>query len=181
MSLKYLGRITGIRGFNGELFVDDVPKKLKTIKPDTVIKIGFSENFCEEYTVRTWRGQKGNVILQLKEITSDNQAKDLKEKAIYSEEKNIKNEENKEFLSDFIGFDVINKDTNELIGKIIEEWEMPANDVWLVQTPKGNLPIPVIDQIIIKRNMESKSIEIFVMPGLMDLLNNTEEEADDIE
>ena len=58
---------------------------------------------------------------------------------------------------------------------------MPANDVWLVQTPKGNLPIPVIDQIIIKRNMESKSIEIFVMPGLMDLLNNTEEEADDIE
>ncbi len=181
MSLKYLGRITGIRGYNGELFVDDVPKKLKIIKSDTIIKIGFSENFCTEFTVRSWKKQKDSVILQLKEIISDTQAKELKEKAIYSEEKNIKNEDNKEFLSDFIGFDVINIESKELIGKIIEEWEMPANDVWLVKTPKGDLPIPVIDQIIKNRNMENKSIEIYVMPGLMDLINNTEEQVDEIE
>lgn len=181
MSLKYLGRITGIRGFNGELFVDDIPKKLKKIKNDTVLKIGFSENFCKDYIIRSWKRQKDTAILQLKEVTSDNLAKELKEMAIYSEEKDLNDIENSDFLSDFIGFSVLDIDTKEVIGKIIEEWEMPANDVWLVHTPKGNLPIPIIDQVIKIKNIESKTIEIFVMPGLMDLLNNTEEENEEIE
>ena len=80
---------------------------------------------------------------------------------------------------DVIDCQVFDANSGELIGKVIEVWTMPANDVWLTETSKGNLPIPVIDDIILKTDFQAKKIEIFKMDGLMDIIEGNEEDRDE--
>ena len=46
---------------------------------------------------------------------------------------------------------------------------MPANDVWVVKTAQGDVPLPVIDDVIKKVDIAKKQIEVFLIEGLMEL------------
>jgi ribosomal 30S subunit maturation factor RimM len=47
---------------------------------------------------------------------------------------------------------------------------MPANDVWVLSTPEGDIPLPVIDEVILSTEIQKKQVVIRLIDGLRDLL-----------
>ena len=57
----------------------------------------------------------------------------------------------------------------EKIGTVMEWWTMPANDVYLIRTETGELPIPVIDDVVKSVDFRKKRIHIVMIDGLRDI------------
>lgn len=172
MSLSFIGTITSTKGFKGKLYVSDVPSGINLVHKGTKVMIGYSTNFTKEYTLQKWDKISTGAVLLLEEVTSDKDAKDLKEHALYVDQKDLKDEENEEYFKDVTNFEVFEFGTENKIGDIVEIWELPANNVWLVDTENGELPVPVIDVIVKSINYNEHKVEIFLMPGLLDLIDN---------
>ena len=176
----YIGTIVQSRGFKGEIFVNDVPREIKKLSPGSRLLIGFSEQFARSYTLSGWKKVSGGAVLHLKEIESDKGALALREQGIYIDEADIrKSNTGIRMASDIIGCKVSDADTGQFIGEISDVWYMPANDVWVVDTENGDLPVPVIDDVIKFVDIESKIVKIYLMPGLMDLTNTSGREEDE--
>ena len=168
--LEYIGTISGPRGFKGEMTVKDVPPGIDGIKKDSDVFIGFSANFSTKYTCIKWINSHRKSQLQVKEISDEKQVKLLKEKGIFVSKSNIFKPQGKQLRNDLINCQVKDLSTNEFIGKIIDIWFLPGNDVWLCETERGELPIPVVDDVIKKVDTDNQLVEVFLPDGIWDLV-----------
>jgi len=66
-----------------------------------------------------------------------------------------------------IGFEVTDERYGAL-GSITDTIETGANDVWVVEGPYGQVLIPVIDQVVITVDCKRATIEVRVLPGLIE-------------
>ena len=107
----------------------------------------------------------------------------LKEMGVFVEEDLLRAQTATQYFDDeIIGASVINRDTGEEIGLIKEIWDTPANEIWVVDYNGKELPIPVIDEIVKHVNIKRKQVSIYVMPGLLEIVDNTpNDERDDDE
>ena len=172
-TMKELGIITGTFGTKGEIMLASSSGKIFLPK-NTEIFIGFSENFCEKYILDEdyFEGtQKKQERIKLKNINSKEEAQALKEKAVFvPREVIVKHNSDIIFEDEIIGSEVLDIETNEKIGEIVEVWIMPANDVWLVKTDEGKMPIPVIDDVVKSVDLENKIVKIYLLEGLKDII-----------
>jgi len=171
MELKKIGNIVNSKGINGNLILVNCPKGL-FLNKDSEVFIGYSESFTEKYILaEDFIGNINKTELSLKSIDSKEKAQELKEKALFATKEDIlKNNEGYIFPDEIIGCRVLLLCDGSCIGEIIDIWELPANDVWLVETEKGNLPLPVIDDVIKEIDLHSKVIKIILLDGLLDLI-----------
>jgi len=63
--------------------------------------------------------------------------------------------------------------------RIKDVLNLPANDVWLVETEKGELPLPYIKDVVKRVDIENKRIEINLIDGLTDLIKNEKEKSEE--
>lgn len=181
MSQSFVGTITNTKGFKGKVYVSDVPNGINLVNKGTKVNIGYSTSFTKQYTIEKWDKISTGAVILLQEVTSDNLARELKENALYIDETDLKDKENEEYFKDVSNFEVFNVENGEKIGYILEVWELPANNVWLVDTEKGDLPVPVINDVVKSINYNEQKIEIFLIPGLLDLIDNGKGEKQDKE
>ena len=179
MNYKYVGTVSGIRGFKGEMILSDCPEWKIKISKNVKIKIGFSEKFAKIFSLKSLNSNKGFGSLFVEDINSDTEAIKFKEQGVFVDEDSLESDNKKVFAGEFNNYKVINEKTNKIIGKVIEYWEMPANDCILVQTEDGDLPVPFIPEFIVEINKRRKSIYINVIDGLMDLLNQEKDDDSD--
>lgn len=172
MSLNFVGTITSTKGFKGKLYVSDVPSGLNVVNKGTKVHVGYSASFTKEYTIQKWDKINTGAVLLLEEVTTDVLAKELKEQAIYAHQEHLKDPENEEYFQDVTNYEVFNIENGEKIGDVVEIWELPANNVWLVETKDGELPVPVVDVVVKSIDYNEHKIHIFLMPGLLDLIDN---------
>jgi 16S rRNA processing protein RimM len=185
MALRYIGTITRGHGIKGDIVVGSLVKDTPALPAGTKVSIGFSANFAREFTIEKSNLTKQGMFLSLKELTNVDEAEALKEQGVFVEESKIREPETEEFFVDeIVGCQVINQKSGEKIGEIIDVWNMPANDVWVVQTEKGEVPFPVIDDVIKKIDVKKRRVEVFVLEGLMEInshAENDEMDSDDDE
>lgn len=169
-TLIHIGNILNTKGIKGEIVFNVLIKNI-FIPTDSKIKIGYSKQFCKEYTIR--QDINTNSIyssLLLKEIDNKEKAIELKEQGLFIERNTILKYNPSIVLPDeIIGSKIINNDTDEFIGIVKEYWHLPANDVLLVDTNDGEIPIPYIDDVIKDINIKNRIIKIFLLDGLMEL------------
>lgn len=175
--MKYIGTIVNYKGTAGSIFVGEVPAAVEKIRSGAIIKIGYSENFGQSYTLKHWKKNTKGAILDIEGITSKEQVLTLKEQGVFCSQEDIIRDERKPYFDDeLLDFIVVNVDDETEIGKVIDYWEMPANDVILVETTNGDLPIPMIEEFIDFIDEESGVIGVIPMEGLFDLLNTENDE-----
>ena len=200
MELKKIGNIVNTKGIHGTLLTVGTPKGLFLSKNTEVFigySETFNEKF---FLADDFVGNINRTELNLENIDSKEKAQSLKEKGLFANKEIIlKENKDFIFQDEIIGCEVfiydenntvfaneVKQSTNRLprfarndeknynsngsIGKIIEIWELPANDVWLVETEKGNLPLPVIDEVIKEIDIENKVIKIVLIDGLEQLI-----------
>jgi 16S rRNA processing protein RimM len=175
MALKYIGTIGSHYGFRGEFIVYHTPADLSDIAKGTQVSVGFSEQFARAYTVKSWENKRGRTICSFAEVKSDIAAKQLREQGIFIEEELLRfGDEESYFVGDLIGCKVIDVDTKAEIGTLKDVLLLPANDVFVVTTSEGELPVPFIADVVKKVDIKKKIVEIFMLDGLADLVKRKE-------
>ena len=168
--MKSLGLIIDVR-LDLSLVVIDIPDNLTDLKKKANLLVGFNEKFLQKFTLKKVRFFKKKLNVWFDEVKTEEQGKQLVEKKLFIEESDMifENDEGY-FISDLIDCDVFNIENNELIGKIKDVYILPANDVWIVDTSAGELPVPVIDDVVKEVDVKNKKVMIVLLEGLMELV-----------
>ncbi len=178
MPLRYIGTILRTHGTDGSVFVGEASPTLE-LAAGTTIHIGFSGQFASPYKLKTLRAANRGVILSVDGISTPEAAARLREEGVFVEESLLDSGKKDEyFTDDIIGCEVIEHSSGKSIGTITDVWIMPANDVWVATTSKGDVPLPVIDDVIKKVDIANKRIEVFILDGLMELAGGGDDAKD---
>ena len=166
--LLRVGVISSTHGIKGEVKVfpttDDMNrfKKLKNIILDT----GKEQLNLEIENVKFF---KQFTILKFKGFDNINEIEKYKGKDLYVTRENaVPLEEHEFFICDLIDCIGYEEDGKEL-GRLTEVMQTGANDVFVFQTANGKeVLVPYIEQCVRKIDIESKRIELSLLPGMLE-------------
>jgi 16S rRNA processing protein RimM len=182
MTLRYAGRIIRTLGTNGQVVIGDCIAHFKGFPSGTVLRVGYSSAFGKPFTVKAASPHgSGQYAVSLQGIASPEEASSLKEMGVFADEEMLRAAiETPYFDDEIIGSTVVNRETGDTIGIITEIWNTAAHEIWVVDYGGKELPIPVIDEIVKHVNIKRKQVSIYVMPGLLEIVENTpNDERDD--
>lgn len=171
--LKYIGTIVNTKGYDGKLILRYLLRDSINIKPKSPVFIGFSESFSREYTLNSWKNARRQAVLTLQEINSDTDARDLKEKGLFvSEEFLMKDDKLMYDPDEIVGYKALNAEDGSELGYITDVWILPGNDVWVIESDEYKLPVPVIDDVIVKIERNTEEVQINLIEGLNEIRDN---------
>ncbi|QZD59727.1 ribosome maturation factor RimM [Bacillus pumilus] len=166
-----VGKIVNTHGVRGEVRVvskTDFPEE--RYKKGSVLYI-FKQGQGEplKVTVASHRQHKQFDLLTFEEISSLNEAEQLKESILKVEKEHLGSLREGEFyFHQIIGCEVYDEE-DQLVGQIKEILTPGANDVWVVgRKGKKDALIPYIPSVVKKIDISSKTVHIEVMEGLID-------------
>lgn len=163
-----VGVITTTHGVKGEVKVfptTDDPNRFKMLKK-AYLDLGRE---LMPVTIEGVKFFKQMVILKFKEFTDCDMAALYRNKDILIDREDaVPLEENEYFICDLIGLSVVSEE-GEVIGTLTEVMETGANDVLEVKRPDDTtVLLPFIDDCVKEISLETKTIRIHVMKGLLD-------------
>lgn len=161
-----LGKINNTHGLKGEVKVSlwcdgiDYVRQLK--------KVYLDDRGTNSLTLISARPQKSIGILKFAEITTIEQAEELKNKIIYCNRDDAQIEEGAYYLADLIGCYVVDADTEEEYGKIVDVVNYGSCDIYDVESWGRHTLIPALPDIVKDINTEYQVVRIKPMKGLFD-------------
>ncbi len=164
----YIGTITGVRGYKGEMKVTHIDIENLNLPSGTEVYIGYSPNFSNMYLIKKWRQTKRQAKVEIVGIDNESKAAEFLEAGIFIEGATLNNlSPEATILSDYIGMKVFNAETDTLLGTVSDYWELTANDVFVVEGEK-TFNVPNIPEFVKKIKKRDKEIYIQTIPGLID-------------
>ncbi|GIO36277.1 ribosome maturation factor RimM [Paenibacillus antibioticophila] len=169
-SLLSVGKIVNTHGIRGELKIwlqTDFPEV--RFAPKAKLLIMHPEHGEQiTVTVAASRPYKQMYIVQFAEFNNINQVEKYKGYEVkVSKEESVELPENEYYFHEIIGCNVVDDEGKEL-GVIQDILRPGANDVWVVRMPnRQELLIPVIDDVVLDVDVESKLVKIHLMEGLL--------------
>lgn len=165
---KYLeiGKVNNTHALKGEVKLEmwcdgiDYIKQLDTVYLDDEGK--------KSLTLLGARQQKNSAILKFSEITSIEQAEELKGKILYCDRDDAEIDENSHYLADIIGCYVVDIDTEEEYGRVVDVQNYGSCDIYDIESWGKHTLIPAIPDIVKEINTEYQVIRIKPMKGLFD-------------
>lgn len=165
-----VGVITSPHGVKGEVKVfptTDDPKRFKKLKTVYLVDKRGIKNAVNIESVKFF---KQFVILKMKEYNSMDEVASLRQVDILIERKDaVPLKANENFIVDLIGLKVVEQETGEELGKLLDVLQTGANDVYVVDYHGKELLIPSIPQCILDVNIQEGVIKVHLLEGLLDL------------
>ncbi len=160
------GRIVGTHGIKGEVRIEpwcDSPQFLCAFK-----KLYLDEKGETFFEVKS-RPHKNMVLAKIKGVETIDQAERLRGKIVYINRDDITLGEGVEFVQDLIGCKVLDADdTSVEYGEIKDVFKTGANDVYTVKKDGKEYLVPVIDSVVVEKNVDEGFVLIRPMKGLFD-------------
>ena len=160
------GKIVGTHGIKGEVRIDpwcDSPEFLCAFKKLYLDDKG--DTFLEVCS----RPHKNIVLSKIRGVDTIEQAERLRGKVVYIDRSDISLGEGVNFVQDLIGLDVIDSESGISYGKISDVLRTGANDVYEITAADGAKYLaPVIDEVIISKNIDEGFVLIRPMKGIFD-------------
>lgn len=164
-----VGVISSTHGVRGEVKVfpttDDAArfKKLREVILDT----GKEQKILEIEQVKFF---KNMVILKFKGYDTINDIEIYKgHDLLVTRDQAVELAPNENFIVDLIGLSVVT-DEGEAFGTLTDVLQTGANDVYVVTTPEGKeVLFPAIPSCILDVNLETSTVKVHVLDGLLDL------------
>lgn len=159
------GKIVSTHGIRGEVRVQpwcDTPEFL------TAFKTLYLNEGRDVLNIIRSRAHKNVVIMQIKGITTIEQAQALRDKVLYIDRKDASLESGEYFQCDLFGASVYDVDTNELLGEIVDVSKTGANDVWHIKKDGKEYLIPSIPDVVIDVNIDEEKVLIRPLKGIFD-------------
>ena len=162
-----IGKIVGTHALKGEVRVEpwcDSPefiKKFKTL---------YFNGGTQELSVESVKIHKTIAIVKLKGTDKVEEADLLRGKVLYIKRSDAKLPKGRYFVQDIIGLKAVNDEDERIIyGEITNVYPTGANDVYEITSADGKTTlIPVIDDVVIKVDIENGKIFIHPLGGMFD-------------
>lgn len=114
------------------------------------------------------RAHKRQLLIALESINTRNDAEEhIGEFLSVTRAELVELPEGMLFQFDVVGMEVRSED-GEVLGKIVEVVEMPANDIWRVQG-RRSFNLPASGNIILNVDRTARVVTIRMLEGLLDL------------
>ena len=135
------------------------PEELAALKRIFLLKDGA----YEEYKLRRASVFKQFVVADLDGVTDMDQALALKNKTCYAKRADFHLGKDEYFIADLVGIPVIDADDGRVYGKVKELINRGASDIYVIDTPTGEVMIPAvpvfIDHVDIKKGVFVRPID----------------------
>jgi 16S rRNA processing protein RimM len=166
--LVEIGRVVNRHGVGGEVRVLPYnPDSTLLLDLPSVLLAGPGSALAE-HRVRTARRHKRFVLLRIDGIETASAAEGLIGQTVWVPREQLPQVESGEFYhADLIGCRVV-AETGEEIGPVREVLATAGNDVCIVDGAGGEHLIPLIDDVVVRLDVEAREILIRVIPGLLD-------------
>lgn len=181
MTFRYIGSIVRPYESHGRALIGDIPQYVHTLPPGCSVAIGYSSAYARTCKVLSCSKATKGLIVELEGITTPEAVLALKNMGVFVDEQLVRSLGNVKFFDDeLIGCVVFDHETGEMLGPVKDIWQMPASDIWVMNWRGAEIPIPAVEEYIKKVDVAARRIEIYVMPGLLDLASGGEnDERDD--
>ncbi len=166
--LVALGRISRPHGVRGEVQVYPYsgPESIAGIREIHLRHITGRSSTHRVLRSRI-KGPKA-VILSLDGITDRDKAEEMRGAEILVPRRSLTRSEGEYFWYELEGLEVVTQDGKSL-GVIREIIETGANDVLVVQGPRGEVLLPVIEEVIRQVDIERGTCTVEPLPGLLEI------------
>ncbi|MBQ2933986.1 MAG: 16S rRNA processing protein RimM [Clostridia bacterium] len=111
----------------------------------------------------------GNVVIAaVKGVDSIEEAEKLREKVLYIKRDDAKLPDGRYFISEIIGAQVFDADSDALLGILADVSPTGANDVWHIKRGETEYLVPAIPDVIINVDIDNDVIKIRPLKGIFD-------------
>lgn len=161
-----IGKLNNTHGVKGELkmqlWCDDINylKQLDTLYLD--------ENGLKSVKLLSVRPQKDIAIIKLDGIDTIEKAEMLKGRVLYCNRDDAQIDEDANYIADIIGCYVVDVDTEEEYGKVVDVVNYGSCDIYDIESWGKHTLIPAIPDVVKEINTEYQVIRIKKMKGLFD-------------
>ncbi len=160
-----VGKIVGTHGVRGEIRVNpwsDSPDFL------TDFKTLYFDEGKESIKVKC-RPHKNIALMSVNGIENVEEAEKLRGKVLYINRDDVNLPEGRNFVQDLIGCKVLDADDKNIVyGEIKDVFKTGANDVYTVKKDGKEYLVPVIDSVVVEKNVDEEYVLIRPMKGLFD-------------
>jgi 16S rRNA processing protein RimM len=167
--LYTVGIIANTHGIRGELKIvpqTDFPERFDK---GSALVIVDPQNKQTPVTIQTARLHKNTYIVKFDNFNNINEVEKYKGSLLKVEEKYLEDLGEDEYYYHEIKGCTVVTDEGEELGTITEILSPGANDVWVVNRPKGKqVLLPVIDDVVLSVDVTNKIVKIHLMEGLLD-------------
>lgn len=161
-----IGKLVNTHGVKGEMKLElwcdsiDYVKQFKQVYLDN--------NGEKMLNLLSVRPQKNHAIVKFLEVSTIEDAEKYKNAVIYGNRDDADIDEDANYIQDIIGCDVVDIDSEENYGKVVDVLNHGASDILDIKANNGHKYVPVIKDIVKKIDTENQIITIKYMKGLFD-------------
>ncbi|MGQ9502433.1 MAG: ribosome maturation factor RimM [Anaerolineae bacterium] len=163
-----IGRILRPHGVHGEVLVEVLTDFSERFDELEVAYLGHDNWHATPYRVRTRRWHRAGALLSFEGCpnrTSVEALRDMLVQIPIEEAKPLP--EGSYYAHELIGLDVVTTEGEEL-GRISDVLFTAANDVYVVQSARGEILLPAISQVIQEMDLAAGRIIVTLLPGLLE-------------
>lgn len=159
------GQITGTHGVRGEVRIQPWCDSAEQFA-------GFRTLYWDAAGTRPARlharPHKQMALARLEGIDTVEAAAALRGRMLYVARRDLRLPEGYHLVQDLIGLTVVDADTGETYGRLTDVSQTGANAVYHMQTPRGEVLIPAIPQVVIAIDTAADILRLRPMKGLLD-------------
>lgn len=159
------GQITGTHGVRGEVRIQPWCDSAEQFA-------GFHTLYWDAAGTRPVRlharPHKQMALARLEGIDTVEAAAALRGRMLFVARRDLRLPEGYHLVQDLIGLTVVDADTGETYGRLTDVSQTGANAVYHMQTPRGEVLIPAIPQVVIAIDTAADILRLRPMKGLLD-------------
>jgi len=166
MEMAVVGKVVRSRGVRGEVVVAPAsrdPEKLIQLKEVFLERVGTDP---QKIVIQKVRVHSGKLLIKLEGIEDREAAEFLKGLSILVPRSELPELESDEFyIHDVIGLTVEDRE-GKFLGRIIDVYEMPANDVYVMECDEEEVWIPAVKNVVLQVDIARKKMVVELPDGL---------------
>jgi 16S rRNA processing protein RimM len=173
-----VGQIVGPHGIRGEVKVEPMTDFAERFRKGARVFLGRSTDASDAVPteIAAARPHQGRWLVQFPEIKDRTAAERLRDQYVLIPEADIMPlGEHENYAHDLIGLDV---ETNDgvTLGRLVEVLFTPANDVYILRGPRGEILIPATRDVVQNVDLASRRMTVALPEGLLAPADKNDEE-----
>lgn len=160
-----IGKVVGTHGVRGMV-------RIQPWSDDGEFLTGFKKFYLDNGKTKIEMSKiapHGNVVIAaVKGVDSIEDAENLRGQVLYIKRDDAHLPEGRYFVSEIIGTQVFDADTDKILGVLSEVSPTGANDVWHIKSGDKEYLVPAIPDVIVNVDIDNDKIIIRPLKGIFD-------------
>lgn len=164
--LLTIGIVARPHGIAGEIKIQLAPEYAAALDILGHVKRIYLDEAEPAYQVVTFRSQRDAAFLKLDRITTRNDAEAVRGARVAIHPRDLAELPKGEYYAHQLTGLRVCRESGELIGELVEVLSTGSNDVYVVNTAKGELLLPALDSVVREIDLAAGVMKVIVPEGL---------------